>query len=255
MSHQQEKAKAFRKLHVVGDPLVLYNVWDPGSAKAVTSAGAEAVGTSSWAVAEALGYSDGEQTPLGLVIDNLKRIVESTQRPVTVDLEGGYGEDPESVGKTISLAIGAGAIGCNLEDSIASIGELREAGDQASRLRSAREVANAAKIDFFINARCDVFFQGPADKHNKALAKKAIERAHIYAEAGADGLFLPGLSEIHFIAQIAKQSPIPLNILVNGPSPSVSLLSENGVARVSYGGTPYAETIEAFEEAARKAYS
>ena len=166
-----------------------------------------------------------------------------------------YGEDPESVGKTISLAIGAGAIGCNLEDSIASIGELREAGDQVSRLRSAREVANAAKIDFFINARCDVFFQGPADKHNKALAKKAIERAHIYAEAGADGLFLPGLSEIQFIAQIAKQSPIPLNILVNGPSPSVSLLSENGVARVSYGGTPYAETIEAFEEAARKAYS
>lgn len=82
MSHQQEKAKAFRKLHVVGDPLVLYNVWDPVSAKAVTSAGAKAVGTSSWAVAEALGYSDGEQTPLGLVIDNLKRIVEDRKSVV-----------------------------------------------------------------------------------------------------------------------------------------------------------------------------
>src|ERR1700721_659722 len=89
-------------------------------------------------------------------------------------LSGMYGEDPESVGKTISLAIGAGAIGCNLEDSIASIGELREAGDQASRLRSAREVANAAKIDFFINARCDVFFTGRAEKQNNVLHKKDI---------------------------------------------------------------------------------
>jgi 2-methylisocitrate lyase-like PEP mutase family enzyme len=255
MAHQQAKAKAFRKLHVVGNPVILYNVWDPGSAKAVTSVGAKAVGTSSWAVAEAFGFSDGEQTPLELVVDNLRRIVEATELPVTVDLESGYGDDPETVGKTISLAIGAGAVGCNLEDSIASTGEIREVSDQASRIRSARGAAKADKVDFFINARCDVFFQGLAEEHNGALAKKAIERANLYAKAGADGLFLPGLSNIQLIEQIAKASPIPLNILVDGPTPSISLLSESGVARVSYGATPYGEMIKAFEEAARKVHS
>lgn len=254
MSTQQAKAKAFRKLHVVGEPVILYNVWDPGSAKAVTSVGAKAVGTSSWAVAEALGFSDGEQTPLDLVIDNLRRIVEATDLPVTVDLEGGYGDDAETVGETVALAIGAGAVGCNLEDSVSSTGELRKAIDQTARLRSARKAAKTVDVDFFINARCDVFFQGPAEEHNRTLAKKAIERAKVYAEAGADGLFLPGLSDIELIAQIAQASPIPLNILVDGPAPSIRLLSENGVARVSYGATPYAETIKAFEDAARRAY-
>src|ERR1700733_14701059 len=199
MASQQSKAKAFGKLHVAGKPLVLYNVWDPGSAKAVTSVGAKAVGTSSWAVAESLGFSDGEQTPLELVIDNLRRIVDVTELPVTVDLEGGYGDDPEAVGKTISLAIGAGAVGCNLEDSVSSTGELRDATEQASRLKAARHAAKASKVDFFINARSDVFFQGPADEHDGALAEKAIERSKLYAEAGADGLFLPGLSDIHWI--------------------------------------------------------
>ena len=117
MANQQQKAEVFRSLHVKGAPLVLFNVWDPGSAKAVTSAGAKAIATSSWAVAEAFGFSDGEHIPLELVMGNLRRIVDVTDLPVTIDLESGYGDDPEAVAKTVALAIKAGAIGANIEDS------------------------------------------------------------------------------------------------------------------------------------------
>jgi methylisocitrate lyase len=115
-----------RKLHVPGDPLVLSNIWDPGSAKAVAEAGAMALATSSWAVSEASGYSDGEHTPLTFAIDNLRGITEATELPVTVDVESGYGDTPTKVGETIALAIKAGAIGCNLEDSFPDNGSLRE---------------------------------------------------------------------------------------------------------------------------------
>src|SRR5262250_1333864 len=94
MTTQLQKAKSFRKLHVPGEPLILFNIWDPGSAKAVGGAGAKALATSSWAVSEANGYTDGEHTPLAFVMENLRRIIEATDLPVTVDLESGYGDTP-----------------------------------------------------------------------------------------------------------------------------------------------------------------
>src|ERR1700746_1481299 len=117
MTTQVQKAKPFRTLHVPGEPLVLCNIWDPGSAKAVAKVGAKALATSSWAVSEASGYSDGEHTPLHLAIDNLRRSPEATDLPVTVDWESGYGDTPKKVGEMTALAIKPGAIGCNLEDS------------------------------------------------------------------------------------------------------------------------------------------
>jgi 2-methylisocitrate lyase-like PEP mutase family enzyme len=253
--NQQSKYEQFRNSHIAGKPLILYNVWDAGSAKIVTSVGAKAIGTSSWAVAEALGFADGERTPLELVIDNLRRIAAATELPVSIDLESGYADGPETVGQNVGLIIGAGAAGCNLEDSFPVSGELREADDQASRIRSARQAAERLEAAFFINARSDVFFQGPSEEDNSHLVVEAIERAHLYADAGADGLFLPGLSEIELIARIAKESPLPLNILIGASTPTVAVLAENGVARVSYGGSPYADTMQAYEDAARKAYS
>ncbi|HJZ97253.1 MAG TPA: isocitrate lyase/phosphoenolpyruvate mutase family protein, partial [Candidatus Solibacter sp.] len=111
------KAEQFRALHIAGKPLVLFNVWDAGSAKAVAAAGATAIATGSWSVANAHGFADGERIPRALAIDNLRRIAAAADLPVTADLESGYGETPEAVGETIRLAIDAGAIGCNLEDS------------------------------------------------------------------------------------------------------------------------------------------
>ncbi len=255
MSDQKRKIEQFRKLHVPGTPLVLYNIWDPGSAKAVAEAGAKALATSSWAVAEASGFSDGENTPLPFVIENLKRIVQATNLPVTVDLESGYGVKPKNVHDTIALAIEAGAVGCNLEDSIPSNGNLREIADQVARIRSARQASDAASLPFFINARTDVFIQSAPDEHNDAMVAEALKRAEAYKEAGADGLFVPGLLTTSLIAKLTKQSPLPINIMMtDGPGPSVAALAKHGVARVSYGAIPYANLISELGEAARKAH-
>ena len=252
MTTQMQKAKRFRKLHVPGEPLVLFNIWDPGSAKAVTETGALAIATSSWAVSEASGYSDGEHTPLTFAMDNLRRITEATELPVTVDLESGYGDTPRKVGETITLAIKAGAIGCNLEDSFPENGSLRETKHQADRIQHARQKADEAGGSFFINARTDLFIQVSQDEHDSSLIAKALERAEAYAGAGADGLFIPGLSDLALITELTKASPLPVNIMVS-QNANISALAKRGVARISFGADPYVVTISALQEAARKA--
>jgi len=253
MTDQTRKAEQFRRLHIPGKPLVLFNIWDAGSAKAVAMAGATAIATGSWSVANANGFADGERIALSLAIANLRRIAGATELPVTVDLESGYGDASEDVGKTIALAIDAGAVGCNLEDSFPANGKLREIVDQADRVRCARQTADAANIRFFLNARTDVFFQRPPEQHDDAMVVEAIERARAYAEAGADGLFAPGLADITLIARLAEASTLPLNIMVGDATPPVRALAEHGVARVSHGPRPYLIAMKALEEAARAA--
>ena len=138
MSIQVNHAETFRALHVPGRPLVLFNIWDAGSAKAVAASGARAIATGSWSVAAANGFEDGERMPLDLVIANLQRIVGAVDLPVTIDLESGYGADPTAVGESVAQAILVGAIGCNLEDSLPADGSLRPTPDQAARIRAAR---------------------------------------------------------------------------------------------------------------------
>ena len=111
MTDQAGKAEQFRTLHVPGNPLVLFNIWDAGGARAVGAAGAKAIATGSWSVANANGFADGERLPRALAIDNLRRIVGVTDLPVTVDLESGYGDAATVVGETVRLAIDAGAVG------------------------------------------------------------------------------------------------------------------------------------------------
>ena len=253
MTDQTRKAEQFRAFHIPGKPLVLFNIWDAGGAKAVAASGAKAIATSSWSVANASGFSDGEQTPLNFAIENLRRIVGATDLPVTIDLESGYGDAPEVVGETISLAIEAGAIGCNLEDSFPANGKLRKTIDQVDRIRRARQTADAADICFFINARTDVFFQQPPAQHDDVLVAEAIERARAYAEAGADGIFVPGLVDIKLIARLAEESPLPLNIMVGESTAALRVVAEHGVARVSYGPGPYLMAMKELEERARTA--
>lgn len=249
---QGRKAEKFRALHVPGQPVVLFNIWDAGSAKAVAAAGAPALATGSWSVAHAGGFRDGEGMPLALAIDNLRRITGATALPVTVDLERGYGDTPAAVGETVGQAIDAGAVGCNLEDSLPD-GTLRETGDQLARLKRARQVADDAGLRFFINARTDVVFQRPPEQHDEAMLAAAIERAQAYADAGADGLFAPGLSDAALIGRLAASSPLPLNIMVDARTPPLRILAAQGVARVSHGPGPYLLAMKALEEAARKA--
>ena len=253
MNNQASRAEQFRKLHVPGKPLVLFNVWDAGSAKVIAKAGVKAVGTSSWSVAAANGFADGEQLPLDVAIDNLRRIVRAIDLPVTIDLESGYGDAPESVAKTVASAIDAGAIGCNLEDSYPANGQLRDIREHCERIRRARQAADASTVRFFINARTDVFFLPSAQPHTEEMVAQAIERARAYADAGADGLFAPGLVDSRLIAKLAAASPLPLNVMVGGKTPPLATLAENGVARVSHGPGPYFAAMNALEAAARAA--
>jgi 2-methylisocitrate lyase-like PEP mutase family enzyme len=253
MSNQKEKAEYFRTLHVPGQPLVLFNIWDPGSAKAVAAAGARAIATGSWSVANANGYADGERVPLDFAIDNLARIVRTVTLPVTVDIESGYGRSGDAAGQTIERTIQAGAIGCNLEDSFPENGALREIAEQVERIRQARKAADRENASYFINARTDVFFQAPGGVHDDAVLSDAVERARAYAEAGANGLFAPGLTDEALIGRLARESPLPLNIMVGEKTPSLSRLAQLGVARVSHGPGPYLAMMKALEEAARGA--
>jgi 2-methylisocitrate lyase-like PEP mutase family enzyme len=253
MSDQRQKAEEFHALHISANPIILFNVWDAGSAKAVTAAGARAIATGSWSVAHANGFGDGEQFPRSAAIENLKRIVKATELPVTVDLEAGYGETTAEVGETIALAIEAGALGCNLEDSYPKDRTLRPAPDQVERIRSVRRAADAVKLRFFINARTDVFFQEDAERHDEAMLDATLERGRAYADAGASGFFVPGLVDIDLIRRLVKASPLPVNIMIGSKSPSVRDLAEAGVARVSYGPGPYLKAMKAVEDAARAA--
>jgi 2-methylisocitrate lyase-like PEP mutase family enzyme len=253
MPELNNKAQAFRALHVRGQPLVLFNIWDPGSAKAVAAAGARAIATGSWSVAAANGFSDGERIPLDLALDNLQRIVAATALPVSVDLESGYGKTAAEVGESIGRTIEAGAVGCNLEDSFPQDGKLRQVAEQTQRIRQARTVADAAGVRYFINARTDVFFQKPPEQHDESMLREAIDRARAFADVGADGIFAPGLIDRALIARLAAAVPLPLNILVDEGSPSLELLADAGVARVSHGPGPYLSAMKMLEQIARVA--
>lgn len=244
---REEKARAFAALHVPSDPLVLYNVWDAGSAQAVAEAGANAIVTGSWSVAAAQGFADGEKLPLDLALANAARIVAAVDLPVSIDLEAGYGDAAAAAARTWS----AGAVGCNLEDRVVGGEGLEPVAAQAARLAAVRA---ATAPGFFVNARCDLFLKVKPDAHDEALLGEALERARAYAGAGASGLFLPGLVDERLIAAAAERSPLPLNIMVWSGTPPLRRLAELGAARISHAGEPWRLAMKALGEAARAAH-
>lgn len=248
---QQEKAAAFRALHQRGSPLILFNAWDAGSAAAVAKAGASAIATGSWSIAAANGLPDGEKVDRNLHLETIRRIAASVELPVTGDLESGFSVDADGVGETVRMAIEAGAIGCNIEDSFPADASLRPMEEAAARYRSARKAADEACPGFFINARTDVFFQKPAEEHSMAMVEEALERGRAYANAGADGLFVPFVADLDLIRELASRSPLPLNIMRMSTTPSIADLTEAGVARISHGPYPYMVAMGALESAAR----
>jgi 2-methylisocitrate lyase-like PEP mutase family enzyme len=250
---QNEQARLFHSLHVPGEPLVLFNAWDPGSARAIAEAGALAIATGSWSVAAANGFADGEKLPLAFAMENLRRIVGAVALPVTVDLESGYGDAPSAVAATVAAALDAGAVGCNLEDSFPADGSLRDVADQVARLVAARRAADDAGVAFYINARTDVFFQSPAATHDMSMVDAALERAGAYAAAGASGLFVPGVVAEALIARIAEASPLPVNIMAMSGAPDRGRLAALGVARISHGPGPYRGAMQWLADAAKAA--
>lgn len=255
MSSQIERAEILARLHVKGNPLVLFNIWDAGSAQAIQEIGARVIATGSWSVAAAHGYSDGEKLPFDLALANLRRIVASVDLPVTIDLEGGYGHSPGEVQETVSQVIEAGAVGINFEDQMIGGDELYPVDEQCMRISAIREAAERVSVPLFINARTDIFLNVPASDHSDVHVEEALSRAAAYVSAGASGFFAPGLRAAQLISRLCEQTQLPVNIMVLPGIPSSSELAALGVSRISYGPGPYRQMIEGLKEAGRKALS
>lgn len=255
MTTQKEKAELFASLHKKGDPVVLFNIWDAGSAKAVADAGAKAIATGSWSVAAANGYADAEEIPLDRVIWNIERIVSSVDLPVSIDFEGGYGVSPDKLSENVGRVIETGAIGINFEDQVVGGEGLYSIEQQSARIRAIRNAADEKGISLFINARTDIFLKNLPANDTEELVKEAIERAEAYADAGASGFFAPGLRNAELIKLLCERSPLPVNIFVIPGVPSNKKMADLGVARVSYGPGPYRQMIEALRTAANSIYS
>lgn len=254
MTSQIDKAKTFHALHKKGDPVVLYNAWDPGSSSIVAKAGAKAIATGSWPVAAAFGFADGEKIPLDLALYNMRRIVAAVDLPVTMDLEGGYGVEPEIVAKTVKRALAEGIAGFNFEDQVVGGSGLHDIALQGERIAAAAEAVRASGVPAFINARTDIFLKAKPDEHSDALVDQAVERANAYAKAGANGFFAPGLGSEGLIGRLCKEVELPVNIIALAHVPPKNRLAELGVARISYGPVPYRQMAEWLEAKARAAF-
>lgn len=246
--NQIEKCEAFQALHVKGDPLVLWNIWDAGSAKAVADAGAKAIATGSWSVAAAQGFADGQALPMADALRVAEQVVSAVDLPVSVDFEGGYAVAPDEVAANVARLIATGAVGLNLEDRVVGGAGLHDVAAQADRIAAVRAAADAAGVPMFINARTDVFFSG-SEAPPEDLLDQVLERATAYAQAGADGLFVPGLGDLALIARITDEQSLPVNIMRLGDGMEIAALAEAGVARVSHGPGPYMAAMKTLEAA------
>jgi len=253
MTTQKEKAELFTSLHIKGTPVILFNVWDAGSARTIEQVGAKAIATGSWSVAAANGFDDGEKVPIDLVFANLERIVSSVALPVTLDFEGGYATNLGELKENIRRLIAAGGIGINFEDRIVAGDGLHSIADQAARIEAIRDAAETAGVPLFINARTDVFLETYPAVHDENQLQQAVERAEAYAKAGASGFFAPGLRDPNLIKKLCDASTLPVNILVLPDTPTTETMAALGVARISYGASPYRLMMAALKEAGEKA--
>jgi 2-methylisocitrate lyase-like PEP mutase family enzyme len=248
--NQQKKAQQFAKLHIKGNPLILYNAWDAGSAKTIVNAGAQAIATSSWAVAEAQGYQDGEDLPKGVAEQVIERIVAIVDVPVSLDFEGGYSEDESALAENISRILDLGVVGINFEDRVVKGSSLYSIDKQAKRIAAIRKAADKKGVTLFINARTDIFL-GHTKNPPKSIGE-ALERAKAYADAGASGYFVPGLVDDALIGQVCEGTSLPVNVMVmEGVSPAKQL-AKIGASRISYGPIPYIHAMESLGKQAQK---
>ena len=248
---QQDKARLFASLHRPGDPVILYNAWDAGSAKAVAEAGALAIATGSASVAAAHGFHDAEALPLELAIANAERVVAAVELPVTIDFEGGYAVEPEPLAVHLKRLAATGAIGCNFEDQVVGGEGLHPVEVQAERIRAIRAAVGA---EFFLNARTDIFLKAKAETHDEAKVDAALDRARAYAEAGASGFFVPGLADLRLLERVCAASPLPVNFMAFPGAPSAAEVAAAGIARISHGPFPYRLAMKALKEAAEAFY-
>jgi 2-methylisocitrate lyase-like PEP mutase family enzyme len=236
-TEQAVKAELFRAMHQGPGLLLLPNAWDAISARIIVAAGFPAVATTSGGVAWALGYADGEAAPWDEVAAATARIARAVGVPVTADIETGYGETPEELGRSIGDIIRAGAVGVNLEDGVRAdnvqpgLPPIRSLADAVARIRAAREAASSAGVPIVINARTDLYIKNIGDEGSRF--DEAVARGRAYVAAGADCIYPISLRDPATSGRLVKALGAPVNINVRAGHPSVAELEALGVARAS----------------------
>jgi len=224
----KQHSQQFKASHQASKPLFLTNVWDAASAAILAKMGAPALATSSAALCWSLGYQDGNQMPFGQLTAAIERITQAVDIPLSVDIEIGYSDDPDAVADHVAALIDRGVVGINIEDGRGQVDALVTKIDM---------IRSRCAPDLFINARTDVYLQNLVAEHDRCQA--AIDRARVYLAAGADGIFVPGLSDLPEIKQLAQAIAAPLNVMVNDRPEDWPAVVACGVARVSSGPSPF----------------
>ena len=233
---QAAKAQILLTLHNNGKLLILPNVWNPIGARMLESKGFPAVATASAAIAESLGYSDGEQLKLDSMLDMIARIVRSVNVPVTADLEAGYSDSISGLQENISRLLDTGAVGINFEDSWDDSAHLRPIPEQVERIQAVRAMAEKRGIPLVINARADSFFaEGFSSLEDRI--EDVITRANAYLKAGADCIYPIGAGDKETLKVLRQRINAPINVLASAKAASLKELQEIGINRVSFG--PY----------------
>jgi 2-methylisocitrate lyase-like PEP mutase family enzyme len=231
-AEQAFKAELFRAMHFGPGLLLLPNAWDAISARIIAGAGFPAIATTSGGVAWALGYPDGEAAPWDEVVAATARIARAVAVPVTADIETGYGDTPEAVGRSIGDIIRAGVVGVNLEDGLKTGNPpIRSLADSVARIRAAREAAAGAGVPLVINARTDLYIKNIGDEQSRF--DEAVARGRAYLAAGADCVYPIALRDAGTLGRLVKALAAPVNINVRAGLPNVAELEALGVARAS----------------------
>ena len=242
------KYDIFAALHVPGDPVVLYNIWDAGSAIAVAAAGAKALATGSHPVGDASGFGDAHQVPLDYVFANASRIMKAVDLPLSVDFEGAYSVDPEEGAANVAALKATGAVGCNFEDQVVGGEGINPLELQVRRIAAIRRAVGS---DFFLNARTDLLIK--AEAIDDAVIEEVIERGKAFADAGASGFFVPRIADAKHIERVVLEVALPLNAIAFPGAPPKAEWAAAGVARISHGPFPHRALMAQLTEAAKVA--
>ena len=233
---QATKAQQLLSLHTNGTLLILPNVWNPIGARMLEAKGYSAVATASAAIAESLGYSDGEQLKLDTMLEMVTRIVRSVDVPITADFEAGYSDTIEGLQENISKLLDTGAVGLNFEDSFDDSAHLRPIAEQVERIQAVREVAERRSVHLVINARADSFFAEGFSSDEERI-EDVVTRLNAYTKAGADCVYPVGRGDKETLKILRKRISAPINVLATAKTASLKDLQELGINRVSFG--PY----------------
>jgi len=238
------KFQIFKELHQQNNPLQIGNVWDCQSALMFEKLGYRAAGTSSAAIADSLGYEDGEQMGFDELNAIVKLITSKISIPLTVDLEGGYSRDIDQVISNIVTLHNSGVVGINLEDSVVNEDrKILNSCEFGQSIKAIKLYLKKYKIDIFLNIRTDPYLMGLEDP-----LQETISRIQIYEKSGADGIFVPCITNENDLTRVVESTSLPINVLAMPDLPTFEILKKCGVKRMSMGSFLYSKMTKNMED-------